>query len=230
MFRSNSKRSSGTISTVSVESNKSDDESKVPEIVEFAQGQPLSSLTESESLMTEGLLEEAKEAQAQGDYRLCLELYQKLIQRIEQHETGSEVVLANLSYTCSRLARRLGDFPLAYRHAQDELRYTQQCSSPGCVTSDQYCDLAEICQYGLGDSKTAMTHYKTALALEEGRLHRIRKTVRLCPRCKSHKMRDLCSEHAAEAMEIHEQMKETKQCIGRIHFELGNVAEALRML
>ena len=68
---------------------------------------------------------------------------------------------------------------------------------------------------GLGESDRAIKFYRKALRIEE----QVYRSITAVGTART-----------AQAQEILQHIQETKECIGRILFEKGNIAEALGML
>jgi hypothetical protein len=95
----------------------------------------------------------------------------------------------------------------------------------------RYHDLAHICQYGLGDAQQALQYYQNALQVEMKCYRTLigssnNNTVVVAAK------EDVSSgiSNVIRIDEIRLQIQETRECIGRIHFESGNIEAALRML
>ena len=183
-------------------------------------------------------LEQAHDVVAQDqDYQKGLELYRhiaRLVDGVEQ--TAAAPLLSaqewmHICYTCTRYAMAVGDYETAYHFALREMQYSSSSSGesrtlilPGDIgaatyiaTAERYHDLARICQYGLGDTPQALLYYQRALEWEQ-------KCLLGC--CGS-------GDFAAPLIrgdEIRRQIQETKKCIGRIQFALGDIDAAMGML
>lgn len=169
---------------------------------------------ESRLINTLTLLEEAESARLEGDYRRSLDLYERVL---SQEFDLSPVQMANLCYACTWLAFHLQEPRNALFYAKRELGYTQLISQgrPTMAVGKCYHELARISRVGLGESDRAIKFYRKALRIEE------------------QVYRSVTAQGAArttQAQEILQHIQETKECIGRILFEKGNIAEALGML
>jgi hypothetical protein len=211
--------------------------------------------TESSSLLDcttfARLMRTAEAALSAGELRDGLEFYGQAVDFLVQQQQQSSsnvpcslsgdhganigettiITIANLCYTCSRISRRLRDYQAAYRFGTLELHYVNQhyCLLSEVVVAYNHQDLAYICHYELGDSVKALEHYRIALGLHQGRLQNLRQEVSACLHCKSFQVKALCQGHKAAATEMLSNVQETKECIGRIQFGLGMVADAMTM-
>lgn len=166
------------------------------------------------------MLKEAQQAQGVGDYCRCLELYQNLLTDIRkdsyQSKQGDLIQLANLCYACTRLATQIQEPDHALWFAEQELWYTLQLSQGRATLAVSKCqhELGRIARTGLGESERALYYYKQALRTERT-VYQRKMSERACP---------------ASIVEVRQHIQETKECIGRILFELGKIPEAIGML
>ena len=169
---------------------------------------------ESRLLNAEALLEEAQAARIEGDNRRALDLYERVL---FQELDFSPIQMANLCYACTWLAFHLQEPRAALHYAKRELAYTLQISQeqPTMAVSKCYHELARISRVGLGESDRAIKFYRKALRIEE----QVYRSITAVGTART-----------AQAQEILQHIQETKECIGRILFEKGNIAEALGML
>jgi hypothetical protein len=170
------------------------------------------------------------------NYRKGLELYRHIARLADGMELLSSQEWIHICYICTRYAMAIWDYETAYHFALKEMQYSLGGASispsamapwPGAMASatyiamaERYHDLARICQYGLGDTPQALLYYQSALEMEQKCLHS-------CSAVTSDE------DHAMPFIrgdEIRRQIQETRKCIGRIQFELGNIDEALGML
>jgi tetratricopeptide (TPR) repeat protein len=173
------------------------------------------------------------------NYQKGLELYRHIARLADGLELLSSQEWIHICYMCTRYAMAIGDFETAYHFALKEMQYSlgSANASPGTspmaplqgdiaaatyiAMAERYHDLARICQYGLGDTPQALLYYQSALEMEQ-------KCLQTCSAANSDD-----DDHASPLIrgdEIRRQIQETKKCIGRIQFALGNIDAALGML
>lgn len=150
------------------------------------------------------------------------------------------VELANLCYACTRCANLTHDYTSALYWAQRELRYTFLVAGgcPSLAITASYLELARLCRVGMGDSKQALRFYRAAMQTNQACLTAWREAVDKCPDCGSGHTSNTnactssawCKKHRACRNEIQQHIQETKECIGRVYFEMGNMDAALRMI
>jgi tetratricopeptide (TPR) repeat protein len=153
----------------------------------------------------------------------------------EQEEQGADQ--ANLLYTCGKLSVSLNQFGAALEYYRRELEITKTAAQ-GASHSDNhlavariYHELARVSVKGLGDSKQALAYYQEALQVEMAVWKELSAATVSCPLCRSGKKRSkFCAAHATRAQEVLQQIQDTKRSMGRIHFEQGDLDQAVRLI
>jgi hypothetical protein len=190
------------------------------------------------------MVREAQEHMAVGEYEQALEIYRRVMKMQEQKQPICPVDLANACYACTRCAFLRQDYDMAFHYALRELFYTKQCSNgvPTLAVAESYHEVARICKVGLGDLAQALRYYRAALSTGYSCLERAHGNQSECDHCQQYSgqsdssvgsgsaTKSLCTMHRAAQTEIHEQIQDSKQCIGRIYFEMGNFDAAMRMI
>lgn len=155
------------------------------------------------------LLDVALVHQQNGEFRKSILAYQHAMDCTEKSQEMA-LLLANICYIISRLYLKLDKCGMALEFAKLDYEYTKlaKCRQPLLTLALTCHELAQLAQYSLGESALALQYHQEALQL----LYSIKtKKERVGP-------------------EVKELIRDTKNCLGRLHFEMGNVDAALGML
>lgn len=194
-----------------------------------------------------------------GDYKASRLRYQLLLETLQKNESINYYKLANICYTCGQLSRKLNDYSLASHYFQLELEYTSKFTSSTTRSttstgtnehnttttttsaSTDFCmakcyhALAKLHQYDMGDADASIQYYQQALLLEQAAFIKIKNN--LCTKCEETTIDDsnnnnneyYCEHIINQLKYMQQQIQDTKRCIGRIHFQNGNLDQALRL-
>eukprot|EP00536_Pseudo-nitzschia_multiseries_P001027 jgi/Psemu1/300475/fgenesh1_kg.13_\ len=169
--------------------------------------------------------------QLKGDvyYRLgrrneSMQVYQQALE-----EAQSPAEKAKLLYTIGRLCSRMGRTRDAISCFMHELEITQlELGAHHLSVSVIYHELAKLYDEGLGLHKMALKKYKKALEIELTVMDDLRTTVASCMECDATCSRRMCEAHANIHSHVQGQIRETKKCMGRMHFKLGDFDGAMK--
>jgi tetratricopeptide (TPR) repeat protein len=139
---------------------------------------------------------------------------------------------ANLLYTCGKLSVSLNQFGAAVEYYRRELEITVQTAEG---TGDNNClavariyhELARVSVKGLGDSVQALGYYREALQVEMAVWKELSAATASCPLCRK---TNYCASHVLHVQEVQQQIQDTKRSMGRIHFEQGDLDQAVRLM
>jgi tetratricopeptide (TPR) repeat protein len=142
-------------------------------------------------------------------YTECLAVYQTLLSRTRNE--ASDEVRANWYFACARLSIRLREYQKALDYYQEELTCTSLSTPSMLLAMSRIChDSAKVAHKALGDLPLALNYYQEALKAE-------------------HEYLKLADVGAEEHERMRRVLLETQRCMGRIHFEMGNVDQAIAM-
>lgn len=181
---------------------------------EVEQGSVL--VPETNSLYSKLLTIRAEVLGRRGEFESSLQTYQRVLEYQREQATPPDLT-ASLYYACGRLSVYLRDFMQALEYYTQELLLTRAVSGESLAVARIYHDLAKVAELGLGDWTQALVYYEQALCIE----------VAVWRHAKESNSGDKLSHD--DLKEALHQIPETKKCIGRIHFALGNIDEALRL-
>jgi tetratricopeptide (TPR) repeat protein len=168
-----------------------------------------------------------------------LKEYQGILAHCENcqqgHVNNSCADQANLLYTCGKLSVSLNQFQQAVDYYRRELEITVKTSHGhnNLAVARIYHELARVSRKGLGDSEQALGYYQEALHIETAVLKALSAATASCPSCRSGHSRNkakYCEEHAPRVQEVLQQIQDTKRSMGRIHFEQGDLDQAVRLM
>lgn len=123
---------------------------------------------------------------------------------------------ANILYSCGQIASRIKDYERALGFFQQELH---MLSCNPTLAARIYREVAIIYKQAYGDLDKAMYYYQQARTAESF----VYKTL-LAENIDDNKR----SSSAKKIQDILNQMRETKECIGRIYYEQGDLSKAVR--
>ncbi|KAL3915693.1 MAG: hypothetical protein SGILL_005524, partial [Bacillariaceae sp.] len=168
--------------------------------------------------------------QTKGDvlYRLgrmdaSMTVYQQALKEAESPADQAKVL-----YTLGRLCIRLRRTREAITCFTRELEITKEELGVNHLSvSHIYHELAKLYDEGLGEQKMALMKYNKALQIELAVLQECHIAVSTCQKCNpvAHRM---CDIHSNMHSQVTGQIRETKKCMGRMHFKLGDFDKALR--
>jgi len=153
-----------------------------------------------------------------------LQVYQQAFQ-----EAQNPAERAKLLYTTGKLCSRMGRTRDAISCFMHELEITQnELGAHHLSVSVIYHQLAKLYDEGLGWHKMALKKYKNALEIELAVMDDIHSTVASCSECDAAYVHRMCDEHANIFSQVQGQISETKKCMGRMHFKLGDFDGAMK--
>lgn len=144
-------------------------------------------------------------------------------------ETQNPAEKAKLLYIMGRLCIRMGRTRNAITCFMHELEITEhELGSHHLSVSVIYHELAKLYDEGLGLHKVAMQNYNKALEIELAVMDDLRSTIASCNKCDAVCSHRACDAHANIHAQVQGQIRETKKCMGRIHFNLGDFDGAMK--
>jgi tetratricopeptide (TPR) repeat protein len=174
-----------------------------------------------------------------GMARKSLTEYQAILAHCENCEQGESnnscADQANLLYTCGKLSVSLNQCQQAVDYYRRELEITAKTSHGhnNLAVARIYHELARVSRKGLGESEQALGYYQEALHMETTVLKALSAATASCPLCRSGHSRNqskYCEQHAPRVQEVLQQIQDTKRSMGRIHFEQGDLDQAVRLM
>lgn len=136
---------------------------------------------------------------------------------------------AKLLYIMGRLYNRMGRTHDAISCFEQEMKVTQvELGANHVSLCVIYHELAKLYDEGLGLHKIAMKKYKKALEIELSVMDDLRSTVVSCNKCADISSNRICDKHANIHSQVQGQIRETKNCIGRLHYKLGDLKGAMK--
>ena len=163
-----------------------------------------------------------------GDYLTSLAIYERVLEHATTTSSSTWLVssLSSLYYACGRLCVYLRDYASAVRYYTAELVHTRQAlaDDDSLAVARIYHDLARVAQCGVGDWEQAVVYYRQALSIEVVVWKRNQLLLQQLPvDSVDRKQREEDLQEAAC------QIEETRKCMGRIQFALGEIDEAMRL-
>lgn len=151
-----------------------------------------------------------------GNYEESLRIFQTILQHC-----APNVIQAAVYFACARLSVYLQRYQEALEYYTQELLLTKTLFGESLAVSRILHDLAKLCEEGLGDLTQALVYYEQALFIEVS-------VWRTADRVLKNGGIDHDTQVTDDYWEAQQQIPETRKCIGRIQFSLGNIDEALR--
>ena len=178
-----------------------------------------------------------------GRVEESLEAYQRILQHSlgqqqqQQHPNNHSPPTAdqaNMLYACGKLSVRLCRYEEALEYYQRELKVTRAVTSGHArlAVARIHHEMARVSKEGMGDSEQALGYYKQAHAVERLVYQSLQVAVQECSSCRccsNGKQTVHCVTHESRTQEVAQQMQDTKRNMGRIHFELGDLDQAVRL-
>jgi tetratricopeptide (TPR) repeat protein len=166
-----------------------------------------------------------------GCYRRSLACYQSLLRLTDATERAASISLAdraNVLYACGRLCESMKDYTLAIDFYKQELIATIDFVGSDAHPSVSRIrhQIAHVYKEGLGELSSSLEYLKLALQSETACLGNAEKARASCPDCRKHLH---CPAHQEEIQQAQQQVRETKRRMGRIHYELGDLNQAIRL-
>lgn len=152
-----------------------------------------------------------------------IEVYQQALQ-----EAKNPAEKAKLFYIMGRLCIRLGRVQDAISCFMDELEITKNELGFHQSVSVIYHELAKLYDEGLGSHDIGIQMYKKALQIELVVMDELQTAISFCNKCHSIHSIKMCNVHANFHAQLNGQINETKKCLGRIQFKLGDFDGALK--
>lgn len=167
-----------------------------------------------------------------GLYPESLKCYQQLLRLADTASEGAAQLTladrANVMYACGRLCASMKDYTLAIDYYKEELTATVDFvgSDAHPSVSRIYHQIAHVYKEGLGELSSSLEHLKLALQSEVACLGNAERARASCPNCTklAH-----CPAHHDAVQQAQQQLCETKRRMGRIHYELGDLNQAIRL-
>jgi tetratricopeptide (TPR) repeat protein len=211
-----------------------------------------------EQTETDALYWTLTELQAQvwgrmGCFRKSLNAYQGILAYSESQQqsctassgtasaTNTPTDQANLLYTCGKLSVSLNEFVAALDYYRRELELTVR-TVPHTDTNGSSChytnnlavariyhEMARVSKQGLRDAEQALGYYQEALTVEMSVWKNLKAKITGSCLCCSGGRNKKCATLTARLQEVQHQIQDTKRCMGRIHFEQGDIDQALRL-
>ena len=154
-----------------------------------------------------------------------LECYQQALDETD----GTPAEKAKLLYNLGRLCIKLNRIRSAITYFTRELEITkQELGQNHFSVSRVLHQLAKLYDTGLGEHKLALMKYNKALNVELAVLHDCHRQVTQCLHC-NHETHRMCTRHAIFHRTVSTQIRETKKCLGRIHYKLGDFERAMKI-
>jgi len=171
------------------------------------------------------------------------DVYMILLERTRRSAQRGPVDVANILFVLGKLSVRLKDFTGAIDYFSEELEITKRVLAafeeskhqsteraaenqhPQLAVSQILHELARVAEMGLMDFPMAIDYYQQALKMEQ-------KVYQECKRQqqrKKNKKRPASPlEDASLLKDAKQQIAETKQCLGRVHFRMGDFSRAVK--
>lgn len=167
-----------------------------------------------------------------GHYRESLEGYQSLLRSADVASEGAAKISladrANVLYACGRLCASMGDYSSAIDYYKQELGPTVEFvgSDAHPSVSRIHHHIADVYKEGLGELSSSLEYLTLALQSETACLGNAEKARASCSMCRKHAN---CPVHHEILLQAQQQLRETKRRMGRIHYELGDLNQAIRL-
>lgn len=147
---------------------------------------------------------------------------------------------ASLYFSCGRLSVYLQDYEAALDYYTQELLITRDVSGDSLPVARIYHDLAKVSESGMGDWDQALVYYEQALYIEAVVYRRLRSEMQKEEEAlkqaataedddNNHLKLQPNSSLRDDLAEVVQQIHETKRCMARIQFSMGDIHQALRL-
>ena len=151
-----------------------------------------------------------------------IDAYKILLERNRTSSQRGPVDDANVLFLLGKLSVRNKDYTGALQYFTEELQMTKSVvGHPDHLAISKILhELAHVAETGLMDFPMAVRYYQEALEVERG-------VYQSCKR-QQEEEKLISTTSAALLKDAKNQIAETKQCLGRLHFKLGDFNQALK--
>lgn len=134
---------------------------------------------------------------------------------------------AKILYVLGKLSTRLGHIRQAVRYFTRELEVTQHALGTAHLSVSRCLhELAKLYEEEMSEYTMALAKTKQALKVEYLVLQDIHGKIKSCPKCKANQGNS-CAFHASLQRECVQQIRDTRNRMGRIYFKSGDIKTAL---
>lgn len=184
---------------------------------------------EDDSIETESLLMKLYQFKADVLCRMgriadSIQSYEVLLEAYQESPVHGPVDAANVLYVLGKLSVRAKRFQQALEYFDQELQMTKSVVGPNHLACSKILhELARVADLGMMDYPRAVKYYQEALQVESYVFQQC-KQLELWQ--KQHKQASSPADTTL-LQDAKIQMGETKQCIGKLHFKMGDFSKAV---
>lgn len=171
-----------------------------------------------------------------GRHRESLQCYQSLVAAADKPANSEVLVMnradrANILYACGRLCLALKDCGMAIDYYTQELEVTVDLVGSDCHPSVSriHHQIAHVYKECLGELDLSLRHLSKALQVELAYLEQLKASCRSCANSRANGNTACCPTHTEALRGALQQVRQTKLQLGRTHFELGDLNQAIRL-
>jgi tetratricopeptide (TPR) repeat protein len=187
----------------------------------------LQSLCEDPTIPVHMLQTKADVLTRLGKFDQALVMYEKALAQYNTipHNPADK---AKILYILGKLCTKLGHIRQAVRYFARELEVTQHALGTAHLSVSRCLhELAKLYEEEMGEYKMALAKTKQALKVEYLVLQDIHAKIKSCPKCSKTNQGSSCAVHAALQRDCVQQIRETRNRMGRIYFKSGDIKTAL---